>query len=93
MARTSEILEAMAAKRKEIMMPGYYEVSLQSRSARDEESSAMLDIIFASRMYDLGVIYDWGSVTGKLNSPTANVASVFASSQKAMEKTLSSMGY
>lgn len=97
MARTSEILEAMAAKGKEIMMPGYYEVSLKSRSSRDEQSAAMLDIIFASRMYDLGVIYDWGSVTGKLNSPTANVASVFASSQKsmtkAMENTLNKMGY
>lgn len=96
-ARTGEILEAMAAKGKEILMPGYYDISLKSKAARDEESSEMLDIIFDSRMYDLGVVYGWGGVSSRLNSASANIASIYASAEKsmnkAMNKTLENFGY
>ena len=36
------------------VIPAYYDKSLRSRDARDEESQAMLDIIFYNRVADLG---------------------------------------
>ncbi len=87
-ARTGEILECLAAKGKEIIMPAYYDVSLKSKSARDSESAASLDIIFANRMYDLGVVFNWGGVKNHLNNPNANVPTIWAKLNKAMDKTM-----
>ena len=55
--RTSVILEAMAAESKYTLQPAYYDVVLQRKFARDEESSEMLDIIFGNRVYDIAGIY------------------------------------
>ncbi len=87
-ACTGEILECLAGKGKEIIMPAYYDVSLKSRSARDSESAASLDIIFANRMYDLGVVFNWGGVKNHLNNPDANIPTVWAKLNKAMDKSM-----
>jgi len=87
-ARTGEILEALAAKGREMILPEYYDVSLKSKASRDEESAASLDIIFTNRMYDLGVVFGWGGIPGQLNNPEANVATVWAKNNKAMKKTI-----
>ena len=58
--RTGIILEALTAKSKYTLQPAYYDTSLQRKFSRDEESAEMLDIIFASRVYDLGAINNWG---------------------------------
>jgi len=55
--RSSIILEAMAAESKYTLQPAYYDVVLQRKFARDEESSEMLDIIFGNRVYDVAGIY------------------------------------
>ena len=55
--RTSVILEAMSAESKYTLQPAYYDVVLQRKFARDEESSEMLDIIFGNRVYDIAGIY------------------------------------
>ena len=52
--RTSVILEAMAFESLGTVLPAYYEVSLKTKMVRDEESSAMLDIIFENHVLDLG---------------------------------------
>ena len=36
----------------------FYEVVIQGRGTRDEESRRMLDLIFSNRTYDLGLVYD-----------------------------------
>ena len=38
--------------------PQFYEVVIQGRGTRDEESRDMLDLIFSTRTYDLGLVYD-----------------------------------
>ena len=60
--RTSIILEALAAESRYTLQPAYYDVVLQRKFARDEESRAMLDIIFNSRVYDIGAGYSFGSI-------------------------------
>ena len=52
--RNSVILDAMAYHGLKIIKPAYYEVCLQRKYARDEESAAMLDIIFGSALYEVG---------------------------------------
>ncbi|MCL2095399.1 MAG: extracellular solute-binding protein [Oscillospiraceae bacterium] len=60
--RTSIILEAMAAESRYTIQPAYYDVVLTRKFARDAESEGMLDIIFNSRVYDIGAIYAFGNV-------------------------------
>jgi len=59
---SSVILEAMAYESKYILQPAYYDVMLNTKIARDEESSKMLDIIFANRRYDIGDVFDFGGL-------------------------------
>ena len=58
--RVSYAMEALCRESKDTLRNAYYDVSLQGIVLRDEESAAMLDIIFANRRYDLAIIYDWG---------------------------------
>jgi hypothetical protein len=60
--RTSVILEALSAEGRYTLRPAYYDVVLQRKYTRDDESSDMLDIIFNSRVYDIGGVYSFGNV-------------------------------
>ena len=94
--QTGIITEALAAKGKEFLTPAYYDGQLKSRYSRDEESSAMLDIIFDNRCYDLGVFFNWGSAYSSLSSATANPATLYQQTQKQItkqiEKSLEKLG-
>ena len=59
---SSAVLEYMSYESKYILQPAYYDVVLHNKIARDEESSKMLDIIFGSRAYDVGDVYDFGGL-------------------------------
>jgi len=58
--KNSQVLDAMAYYGMKLIKPAYYEVCLQRKYSRDEESSAMLDIIFSSTCYDIGSVYGVG---------------------------------
>ena len=60
--RASLILEALSAESRYTLQPAYYDVVLQRKYTRDDESSEMLDIIFNSRVYDIGGVYSFGNV-------------------------------
>jgi hypothetical protein len=60
--RVSIILEALAAESRYTLQPAYYDVALTRKYTRDEESEEMLDIIFGSRVYDIGGVYSFGNV-------------------------------
>ncbi len=51
--------EASTATTKE----AYVEIILKGRKIQDFESEAMLDKIFAERVYDLGIVYGWGGTS------------------------------
>ncbi|MGM9653074.1 MAG: hypothetical protein ACI3XP_05500 [Eubacteriales bacterium] len=52
--RTSTIIEGMASESYKNLIPVYYDVVLQTKQARDKDSSEMLDIIRGSRVFDFG---------------------------------------
>ena len=56
------VIEALAMKSQELVTPEFYEMQLKGRDARDDESEDMLDLIFASRSFDMGPIFSWGDI-------------------------------
>lgn len=74
------MIELMAAGGKNTITPAYYEVTLKSRDAKDPDSEEMLDkYIFANISYDLGQLYDFGTISSMfdslMSSDDTNVAS------------------
>ena len=65
---TAYIMDAMAYHGRIHILPAYYDVTLTRKHTRDEESGEMLDIIFNSAVYDIGVVYNLGSYIGNLES-------------------------
>ncbi len=54
---TGTVLEYLAYTGKKLMTPAYAEKTLVGTQFRDEESGDMLDVISASRVYDVGIYY------------------------------------
>ncbi len=63
---SASVSEYMAYLGQTTTKPAYYEDTLQGSYFRDDESAAMLDIIFASRVYDVGIYYNVGGLTSVL---------------------------
>ena len=63
------MLEALCCYAKNTVTPAYYEVTLKYRDTNDPESMEMLDqYIFNNVVYDLGVIYNFGSISSMFQS-------------------------
>ena len=90
--RTSVILEALSAESKYTLRPAYYDIVLNRKFARDEESSEMLDIIFATQVYDIGGVYSFGNVFSEFNTIASkedrNIISFHEKKIGAMEKAI-----
>ena len=54
------VLDAMAWHTEKEIIPIYKEIALKTKTARDDESADMLDIIFGSIYFDFGtnIVYD-----------------------------------
>ena len=84
----SILAEALACEGMYTVTPAYYDMTLKSKAARDEESAAMLDIIFETRVYDLGWYYQFGMYNEevmnmyRLNKTAKEFSSMYASKEK-----------
>ncbi len=94
--RTSIIIEALSAESKYTLTPAYYDITLKTKSARDEESAAMLDLIFEGRAFELGNMYGWGGLfdvplaltkSGKTDL-VSQIESKIKGAETAMQKTV-----
>lgn len=96
--RVGVVLEALSAESKYVLQPAYYDVMLTSKLTRDEESLEMLDIIFHNRVYDIGDIYNFGTIANDLIYMTMKYDRSIVSTydkktnavQKAIEKVITS---
>jgi hypothetical protein len=89
--RASVIIEALSYESWKKVLPAVYDIVLESKYARDEESAEMLDIILAGRVYTFGYIYDdWKGMQWSLqvliNSKKSDFASYYAKNEKAAQK-------
>ena len=84
--RTGYVTGMLAYKSLLTMTPAYYEQTLQNKVSRDEESAAMLDLIFATRSYDFGWYFEIGGYTGVMMDALRSYNTNLASNIKANEK-------
>ncbi|MCL2816597.1 MAG: hypothetical protein FWD23_18520, partial [Oscillospiraceae bacterium] len=92
--KNSIILDAMAYHGMKLIKPAYYEVCLQRKYTRDEESAAMLDIIFSSAHYEPGGSGAFvGAICDAIRSgaSTVNITSIYEKNQNKLEKEIQKM--
>ena len=86
------VIEAIAMKSKELVTPAFYDTQLKYRDLHDDESGEVLDLIFATRSFDHGPAYNWGSILHIFQEVNPNYASrldaAMDSIQLAMEDTV-----
>ena len=90
--RAGIILEALAAESTVTVTPALYDVCLNGKIIRDNESEKMLDIIFGSKVFDIGYIINLGGFTSTLTAleqaSSTDVVSKYTTTTKASQKTL-----
>ena len=85
---TGALIEAMSAYSANYVNPAYVDVSLQTKVARDVESSEMMQIVLDSRVMDFGYLYcGWGGWTWQLKDMFKDPGT-YASSLKRTEKLM-----
>lgn len=91
--RTSAIIESLTCESGNIVIPAYYEISLKTKYARDDDSAGMLDLIMENRVVDcgdtiwVGEIRD-GWLAAMYQNNNRNIASTAAKYNKLMSKTI-----
>jgi len=69
---TGYVLEGFAAESKNVVTPAYYDIMLKRKYTRDDESAEVLELIAVSRLYDLGVFYNWGGINAIITNAIQN---------------------
>lgn len=92
------VIELLAYFSEETVIPAYYDVTLDGKIARDEDTIAMLDIIFDTIAYEIGgnyfgfssgfndLFYTMGSLV--IQKKSADFASWYAKNEKAANTTI-----
>ena len=89
--RSGYVTELLAYQGKKLMTPAYYEKTLVGQYTRDEESAEMLDIIFATRVFDVGIYYNLGGYKDKICSMLRlgdTLTNVYETNRSAAEQKL-----
>ncbi|MCQ2425563.1 MAG: hypothetical protein MJ070_05405 [Lachnospiraceae bacterium] len=82
------ILEALTAESHYGLQEAYYDVTLKTKSARDDESQDMLDLIFAHRVVDIAEICDFGAFPSQILYMATGTGRRMASLYSSYEKSL-----
>ena len=87
------VTEAMACASLNEVIPVFYDEMLKNKYTRDENSTAMLDLIYANRFFDLGDTIFCGEIrdgvfAGKFKSNDQNLQSTLKSLTKIAERTI-----
>ena len=89
---SSIVAQALCEASTDTTMDAYVEIILKLRKIQDNESEAMLDMIFADRVYDLGIVYNWGGENhGDPNSIGAFMNIIAFSGTQTFASTLESI--
>ncbi|MBQ7320265.1 MAG: hypothetical protein IJW97_08850 [Clostridia bacterium] len=83
------VLEALSAESYYTVYRDFYDTVIMGRSARDQQSKEMLQIIFDTRSFDPGLIWDTTPFAGKIlrlsATGTSDIASLWASYKDAID--------
>jgi len=93
--RAALILQALAFCAQDELIPAYYDICLEGKSLRDDESAEMLEIIFDSWHSDLAESFQWGNLSAVLNnvmndggSISSSLASITPAVEAAIDQTV-----
>ncbi len=87
--RSADVLEALACESYYSVISPLYETVLGDKLVRDTRSTEMLDLIFENRVYDLGLIWDFGAITDKLlQNKSTDVVSMLASVENKVQDSI-----
>jgi len=88
----SIVIEQLAYLGWRDVVPTYYDVVLQTKYTRDEESAAMIDIIRDGRVCDIGYFYGIGALNSTgynlVKNPSMNFASFYAKNEKTCQANI-----
>ena len=89
---SAAIMEALSYYGQKELLPAYYDITLVGKGIRDAESEEMLDIIFATRFFDVGTYYQIGNLNVAVNDQlikgSNSLVSMLKASEKVVQKTL-----
>ncbi len=83
--RTSTIIERTAYISSEIVTPAYYERTLEGKYVRDEDSYDMITLEIENRMYDIGLMYDFGGLQTSITNLSTNFRTQFSSMLRSVQ--------
>lgn len=82
--------ELVCCEAKNYVTDAYYEVTLKTRDAQDDDTERMLDLIFSNVVYDPGYIYNFGSANTVLTNLMSNKSTDVQSSIEKIQGTVES---
>lgn len=90
------IVDALMQASTNTVKNAYIEVIMKERKIQDDESEAMMDLIFDSRVYDFGSVYNWGgsyeweanTITGFMNVVAFSGTNTFVSTWQSIESSV-----
>lgn len=89
---SAAVMEMLSYYGQKELLPAYYDITLVGKGIRDEESEEMLDIIFATRFFDVGTYYQIGGLNEAVNSLVSSggssITTMFKASEGVVKKTL-----
>ena len=90
--KAAAVLDLLAYESMYTVTPAYYNITLEGKTARDNESLEMLNIIFTTKSYDFGFVCAWANWPTTLmrlwNNKTDSIVSRFEASRRAVEKAI-----
>ena len=85
-------MDAMAQASTDTVKTSYYDNLLKLRKLQGDDDERMLDIIFEGRVYDYGILFQWGGINTFMNdiafSGSNNFQSKFDSIQGAVKDAI-----
>ena len=88
------VIDLLSYESMYTLTPAYYNITLEGKLTRDNESLDMLNLIFTTKCYDFGFISGWakwrneGPLQQLWNNKTENLASRFESSRRGIEQAI-----
>ncbi len=92
--RSGAVGELLAYYGQELLTPAYYEKTLYGKYVRDEESADMLDIIFATHVFDLGSYYKIGDLStwiGRMYRTRQSLTNIYETYRNAAESQIAQL--
>ena len=84
--RAGTLTDAFAHMGLDLVKVAFYDITLKSKSSRDEESAEMLDLVFDTMVYDIAFFNNFGGIGNLANEMMSQKNTNIASRYKAMDK-------